>query len=90
MAGDDAARSASVIANTIKWGDFPTERGVIGGPVYGLFRNTDWHVPPTDPKAKPVTDAQGGWNTRPSDQFLSQWHASARAVHLHVQLLAER
>ena len=70
MAGDARHDVHPYIANTIKWGNFPTERGVIGGPVYGLFRNTDWQVPPTDPKAKPLSDGQSGWNTKPSDQFL--------------------
>lgn len=58
------------VTGPIKWGDFATEKGVIGSPVYGLFRNCDWVAPPTEPDAKPLTDAQGGWNTRPSDQFL--------------------
>ena len=59
-----------LIKDPIHWGDFATEHGVIGSPVYGFFYNTDWTPPPTEPDAKPLTDAAGGWNTKPSDQFL--------------------
>jgi hypothetical protein len=70
MAGSTAHEVHPRVTSTIKWGDFASERGVIGGPIYGLFRNTDWQTPPTDPKAKPLSDAEGAWNTRPGDQFL--------------------
>jgi hypothetical protein len=58
------------IKDPIRWGDFATEHGLIGSPVYGFFYNTDWTPPPTEPDAKPLSDAGGGWNTKPSDQFL--------------------
>jgi hypothetical protein len=70
MSGDAKHDPHPTIKDPIRWGDFATEHGVIGSPIYGLFRNTDWTPPPTEPDAKPLTDAQGGWNTRPSDQFL--------------------
>jgi hypothetical protein len=70
MAGSAPHEIHPRVDHAIKWGEFPTERGVIGGPIFGLFRNTDWTPPPTDPKAQPLTDKQSGWNTKPSDQFL--------------------
>jgi hypothetical protein len=59
-----------LVKEPIKWGDFATEMGAISGPICGFFRNTEWLVPPTDPDAKPITKAQGAWNTRPGDQFV--------------------
>ena len=70
MAGSAAHELHPRIANTIKWGDFQSERGVIGGPIYGLFRNTRWNPPPLEKDAKPLGDKNTGWNTRPSDQYL--------------------
>ena len=71
MAGSAPHEPHPRVASTIKWGDFQSERGVIGGPIYGLFRNTRWNRPPLeDEDAKPIGDKNSGWNTRPSDQYL--------------------
>ncbi len=59
-----------LIDKPIVWGNYATEGGVITGPLNGLVVNADWIVPPTDPSAKPLTQNQGEWNTRPSDQFV--------------------
>jgi hypothetical protein len=56
------------ITQTIEWGNYPTQRGVISGPINGLFINTEFIPPPTDPTAK-SGDKNTGWNTRPSDQW---------------------
>ena len=59
-----------VITTPIVWGDYGSERGVITGPRHGMLVNADWIVPPENPKAKPLTQEEGAWNTRPSDQFV--------------------
>ena len=59
-----------LIEKPIRWGNYPTEQGVVTGPLNGLVVNADWIVPPTDPSAKPLTQDKGWWNTRPSDQFV--------------------
>ena len=69
MAGDAPHEVHPRIDRPIKWGDFASENGVLGGPIFGLFRNTQWQRPPTDSRAKP-TDKNTGWTTRPGDQFL--------------------
>jgi beta-galactosidase len=70
MASGDKHDIHPKITEPIKWGQFATERGLVNGPLSGFFYNADWVPPPTEPDAKPITDAQSWWNTRPSDQFL--------------------
>jgi beta-galactosidase len=54
----------------IEWGNYASERGLINGPQYGMVVNADWVVPETNPSARPLTQEQGAWNTRPGDQFV--------------------
>jgi beta-galactosidase len=71
MADDTTHRIHPMITSPIVWGDFASERGVlIAGPLCGLFHNTVWQPPPTDPHGEPPRDKLSGWNTRPSDQFI--------------------
>jgi len=58
-----------LIDQPIQWGNYASERGVITGPLNGLVVNTTWVRPPTNPSAKPLTQQEGAWNTRPGDQF---------------------
>jgi hypothetical protein len=69
-ASDSGHEAHPLIDKPILWGNYPTEQGVVTGPLNGLVVNADWIVPPTDPSAKPLTQEQGWWNTRPSDQFV--------------------
>jgi hypothetical protein len=70
MAGEEAHPRSPLVKTAIKWGDYATHQGLLSGPVQGFFINTDWIPPAIAPDAKPLTDAQGGWNTKPSDQFV--------------------
>jgi len=65
----EAHEQYPLIEQPILWGNYGTERGVITGPLNGLVVNADWIAPPTNPSAKPLTQAEGWWNTKPSDQF---------------------
>ena len=71
MAGDGKHEVHPMVTNPIRWGDFASEQGVlIDGTITGLFRNTTWQPPPTEPNGAPPRDKLSGWNTRPSDQYL--------------------
>jgi hypothetical protein len=71
MADDMQHVKHPLVTKPIRWGDFSTEQGVlVDGTVTGLFRNTTWQAPPTDPTATPPRDKLSGWNTRASDQYL--------------------
>jgi hypothetical protein len=71
MADDTKHAARPLVTAPIKWGDFASERGVlVGGSLCGLFRNTRWLPPPTEPDASPPRDKLNGWNTRPSDQYV--------------------
>jgi hypothetical protein len=70
MGSDEPHARHPLVTNPIRWGDGAAQQGVISGPINGLFVNTIWIPPPTEPDAKPITKLQGGWNTRPSDQFV--------------------
>ena len=70
MGSDEPHQRHPLVKQPIRWGDGASQQGVISGPINGLFVNTMWLPPPTEPDAKPITKAQGGWNTRPSDQFV--------------------
>ncbi|MGI8906742.1 MAG: glycoside hydrolase family 2 TIM barrel-domain containing protein [Candidatus Sumerlaeaceae bacterium] len=59
-----------LIEKPITWGDYPTERGVLTGPIHGLIYNCRWMPPPTAPGAKPYPDNTGAWNTHPGNPFL--------------------
>ena len=59
-----------LVQKPIKWGDYATMRGVLSGPVQGLFINTRWVPPPTEPNAPPLPKSEGAWNTRPGDPFV--------------------
>ena len=69
-ASTDTHYAHPLIEKPILWGNYPTERGLIGGPLNGFIVNADWIAPPTEPKAKPLTQAQGEWNSKPGDQFV--------------------
>lgn len=58
-----------LITRPVRWGDYASERGLITGPMNGLLVNAEWVAPPTNPRAKPLTQAEGAWNTRPGDAF---------------------
>ncbi|HEV2293210.1 MAG TPA: glycoside hydrolase family 2 TIM barrel-domain containing protein [Tepidisphaeraceae bacterium] len=59
-----------LIEKPIHWGDYPTERGLITGPLHGLVINAVWVKPPTEPNAQPLPDNTGAWNTDPGNQFV--------------------
>ena len=40
-----------LVTEPIRWGDYPTQRGVISGPINGFFVNTVYSPPPTDPSS---------------------------------------
>ena len=71
MAGSEAHSPHPLITEPIVWADFATQKGVISGPINGLFYNTEYVAPPTEPNARP-TNKNTGWNTRPSDQWKPQ------------------
>jgi ethanolamine utilization microcompartment shell protein EutS len=60
----------ALIDSPIRWGDYPTERGVAVEPLGGLVVNCRWQPPPTAPDAPPLPDNEGAWNTRPGEGFL--------------------
>ena len=57
-------------SSDLNWGDYVSEKGLITGPINGLVVNADWIAPPTNPAAKPLTQDEGAWNTKPGDQFV--------------------
>jgi hypothetical protein len=57
------------IETPIQWGNYASERGILTGPVNGLVLNASWVKPPGNLSAKPLTQEEGAWNTRPGDQF---------------------
>jgi beta-galactosidase len=59
-----------LVRNQIVWGNYASESGVITGPANGLVVNADWVRPATNPSAKPLTQEEGAWNTKPGDQFV--------------------
>lgn len=59
-----------LVEKPIVWGNYPTERGVLTGPIQGLVYNCRWVAPPTAPHAKPMADNTGAWNTHPGNPFL--------------------
>src|SRR5687768_6167830 len=59
-----------LVEKPIRWGDYPTERGLMPGPLTGLVINAVWMKPPTDPSATPLPHNTGAWNTDPGNQFV--------------------
>ena len=59
-----------LVEKPIRWGDYPTERGLMPGPLTGLVVNAVWMKPATDPNAAPLPDNTGAWNTDPGNQFV--------------------
>ncbi|HZZ44800.1 MAG TPA: glycoside hydrolase family 2 TIM barrel-domain containing protein [Tepidisphaeraceae bacterium] len=59
-----------LVDRPIVWGNYPTERGVLTGPLQGLVYNCRWVPPPTALAAKPMPDNEGAWNTHPGNPFL--------------------
>jgi hypothetical protein len=66
----DHSDTQPLIEGPIVWGDYPTERGVLTGPVHGLTYNCRWVAPPTNPAQKPMPDNTGAWNTKPGTPFV--------------------
>jgi hypothetical protein len=66
----DAHERRPLVEQPIVWGDYPTERGVINGPLNGLVVNAVWQRPPTEPSAIPLPDNTGAWNTDPGNSFI--------------------
>jgi hypothetical protein len=58
-----------LVTEPIEWGNYASERGLICGPQNGLVINATWVKPATNPKAAPLTQSEGAWNTRPGDEF---------------------
>lgn len=54
----------------IRWGEFPSERGVVCGSLNGLLPNTEWMPAPDGPKSKPLAANTGAWNMLPGEQFV--------------------
>ena len=60
-----------LIEQPIKWADYPTERGLMPGPLTGMVVNGVWTKPPTEPNATPLPDNKpDGWNTDPGNQYI--------------------
>jgi beta-galactosidase len=59
-----------LVEQPIEWGDYPTERGLMPGPLTGLVINAVWVKPPTEENAKPLPDNTGAWNTDPGNPFV--------------------
>jgi hypothetical protein len=59
-----------LVEGPIRWGDYPSERGVVSGPLNGLVVNCRWQAPPTEPGATPLADNTGAWNVNPGDGFV--------------------
>jgi beta-galactosidase len=59
-----------LIESPIRWGDYPTERGVVCGSLNGLLVNAEWLAPPTNPSATPLPPNSGSWNMDPGSQFV--------------------
>ncbi len=80
-ASDAAPQPFLPVAQTIFWGDYASERGIVTGDFNGLIVNTYPIVPAGQAESLPVqTDAQGyqygggygGWNTRPGVQYVGR------------------
>jgi hypothetical protein len=71
VTSSDAHEVHPLVDKPIKWGDYPSERGVVVEPIGGLVVNCRWQKPPTAPAdVKPLPDNEGAWNTRPGDGFV--------------------
>ncbi len=69
-ASEDGHHVHPLVDKPIRWGNYPSEQGVITGPINGLIVHAEWVVPPTNPGATPLSEEEGAWNTRPGDQFV--------------------
>jgi hypothetical protein len=71
VANSDSHEVHPLVDKPIKWGNYPSERGVVVEPIGGLVVNCRWQKPPTAPSdVKPLADNEGAWNTRPGDGFV--------------------
>lgn len=81
--GAPAVRHAyPVVADTIRWGDYASERGLVTGVLSGFLLNTEPVMPAALQAQNPVRiDAEGfwlaggeagGWNTRPAVQYVGR------------------
>jgi beta-galactosidase len=59
-----------LITGKIVWGNYPTERGVVTGPLNGLVYNCRWTPSETNQSNKPMPDNEGSWNELPGDQYI--------------------
>jgi hypothetical protein len=69
-AAPDGHEPHPLIEQPIRWGDFPTEHGVVCGPLNGLLVHCEWQPPATHPNAEPLPPNTGSWNMRPGEQFV--------------------
>ena len=58
-----------LIEQPIRWGDFPSERGVAAGSMNGLLVNAEWVASLANPNATPMPPNTGAWNMLPGEQF---------------------
>ncbi|MEP6663798.1 MAG: hypothetical protein ABJC04_09060, partial [Verrucomicrobiota bacterium] len=58
-----------LIEKPIRWGDYPTERGVVCNTLNGLIVNAEWIPSAVHPNAQPLSPNTGAWNVLPGDQF---------------------
>jgi hypothetical protein len=58
-----------LIERPIRWGDYPTERGVVCGSLNGLLVNAEWVPSPIDRHSGPHPANTGAWNMAPGEQF---------------------
>jgi hypothetical protein len=58
-----------LIERPIRWGDYPTERGVVSGSLNGLLVNAEWVPSPIDRHSGPHPANTGAWNMAPGEQF---------------------
>jgi beta-galactosidase len=59
-----------LIEKPIRWGDYPTERGVVCGSLNGLLVNAEWIPNQANPSAQSLPPNTGAWNMLPGEQFV--------------------
>ena len=79
-AGEGGHEVHPAISGPIRWGDYPTQQGIVLGPLSGLFLGASWVPPPTNPGARP--QRLGSWNMMPGDQMVPRGVRAPRALCL--------
>jgi hypothetical protein len=72
MSTNEGHETHPLIEQPIRWGNYPTERGVVCGSLNGLLVNAEWIPAPRGPKSKRLPSNTGSWNMLPGEQFVPQ------------------